>query len=574
MKNNWLFPKPHVLDLRSLALFRILLGLMQLYDVYSRTGNGKYDLAWYTSHSPERSYETQHMPNTYDYKLPLIFPFAFARRSLEAECVHFVIYTVLSTFLVVGFKARWVLPAMWVMCAAHQGKSAALTDGSDLLTLQLMLIMCLLPNSHIWSVDAYLDRNKASDYKNNQVGSVACLCLTLQIVMMYLGCFFSRTFDYYTLAELIKGDVSDWLWPHFSLVYYASNGSGVFKSFVSDIIRNTSPLNKFMTFSGFLVETVCPLFCFVFNQRYSHWGAIPLVLLHFGIGQIINIPQWVLLGCFMQVIWIPTHVWDNILGCKNEPLDHHKEKEQHEDNKNLPLSFSVVREFSNGIALCLLYLLITTWGESRGWVPESLTNGELAQSYGFFNSNWGMWLAAPRTCPFTMILGWRPSKEGDPHDFDTWEAMNLYRFMKTREEVAFVDFTDDVLDVFTHEYPSTRWEKGIGDEWETNIKGLVKPMGKALCVMINEDLQSRGGRPIFFVQFAVHLRGILPPGSRERWRRDWGPEYTMRHDIDCLPMPVKGVGEKDFEEEEEGEVEEEVGEVEEEVGEVEEEEGG
>ena len=556
MKNNynWVFPKPHVLDLRSLALLRILIGLMQLYDVYSRTKNGKYDLAWYTSDSPEHSYDTTPMPSIHEYNLPSMFPFVFARRSFQAECFHFALYAVLSTFLVIGLKARWVLPVMWIMCCAHQSKADTLGDGSDLLVGQLMLIMCLLPISQMWSVDAYLARNKnntSDDYRNNQVGSIACLCLTLQIVMMYIGAFFGRTFDYYTLAQLIKGGVSDWLWPQFSLVHYASNGSGVYKSFVSDIIRKTPLLNQFMSFSGFWLELICPLFCFVFNQRYSHWGAIPLVMLHFGIGQILNIPHWVIVGCIIHVIWIPTHVWDSILGSKKEPPDHENKKEQDGDmTKNAPpSSLHVTKECCNGIALCVLYLLITTFGQSRGWVPEALKTDLLARSHGFYNSNWEMWSNAPRESPFTMILGWRPPPiEGgrDPHDLDNWEAMNLYRFMKTGEEVAFVNFTDDVLDSFTYEYPSTRWEKGIGDEWSTNVRRLADPMGKALCNMVNEDLQSRGGgRPIFFVQIVIHFREIMPIGSSKRWKKD-DPEDTLRHDIDCLPMPFERVKKRDF----------------------------
>ena len=51
-KNN--APLPHILDLRSLALFRIFFGILQLSDIYERLKNGKYDLAFYTSYPPER----------------------------------------------------------------------------------------------------------------------------------------------------------------------------------------------------------------------------------------------------------------------------------------------------------------------------------------------------------------------------------------------------------------------------------------------------------------------------------------------------------------------------------------
>lgn len=64
----------------------------------------------------------------------------------------------------------------------------------------------------------------------------------------------------------------------------------------------------------------------------------------------------------------------------------------------------------------------------------------------------------------TVIVGWR-KKEGEE---DVWEgdSIDLYEFIKTGKEVEFDEFTDDVLDNLTYKYPSTRWEKGLGDDCE------------------------------------------------------------------------------------------------------------
>jgi hypothetical protein len=515
-------PKPHVLDLRSLALFRILLGLTQLYDVYCRMRNGKYDLAWYTSFPANRSYETHATIEERNYRLPNLFPFFFERRSFEAEVLHFVVYTALSICLIVGFKARWILPVMWLMCTAHQAKAPTLGDGSDLLLLQLLLITSLLPVSKVWSVDACLDCKKSteSSKQDYQVKSVGCLCLTLQIVMMYLGCFFSRTFDEYTLSQLIQGNVSDWMWPEYSLVHYAANGSGVHKSLISDIIRTTPMLNKFMTLSGFWIEAICPIFCLLFNQRYSHWGAIPLFLLHFGIGQIINIPQWAQLGCIIHTVWIPTHVWNRILGISSS--------ETKRTGQLDVVNLDIPKEIGNAFSCFILYLLISTWCASRGWIPRDWNPTQMARSYGFENSNWDMWTWAPRESPFTMIVGKRHKQSPNSGSKVTWEKLNLYRFIKTGEEVPFEGFTDDILDRFTYQYPTTRWEKGIGDEWETYLPGLVKSMGRALCTMVNEDLMKKGSRPISSIEFLLHYREILPSGSKDRWSDDDSDTSSLR----------------------------------------------
>ena len=73
-------PLPHVLDLRSLALFRILFGLCQLGDIYGRLCTGKYDLAWYTSEPEDRSYYYPGMP-TQDFQGFLGKTFLFQRGS-------------------------------------------------------------------------------------------------------------------------------------------------------------------------------------------------------------------------------------------------------------------------------------------------------------------------------------------------------------------------------------------------------------------------------------------------------------------------------------------------------------
>jgi hypothetical protein len=73
-----------------------------------------------------------------------------------------------------------------------------------------------------------------------------------------------------------------------------------------------------------------------------------------------------------------------------------------------------------------------------------------------------MWSpGAARISPWTVILGWRSEGEDD-----IWEGanFNLYEFIRSGREVKFEDFTEDVLDNLTYLYPSTRWEKGIGDD--------------------------------------------------------------------------------------------------------------
>lgn len=108
-------PLPHVLDLRSLALFRILFGLCQLGDIYGRLCTGKYDLAWYTSEPEDRSYYYPGMP-TQDFQGFLGKTFLFQRGTIQQEIIFFVVYGILLTLFTIGFQCQnyWLMPCIWL----------------------------------------------------------------------------------------------------------------------------------------------------------------------------------------------------------------------------------------------------------------------------------------------------------------------------------------------------------------------------------------------------------------------------------------------------------------------------
>jgi hypothetical protein len=90
-------------------------------------------------------------------------------------------------------------------------------------------------------------------------------------------------------------------------------------------------------------------------------------------------------------------------------------------------------------------------------------------------------------------------------------------------------------------------------------------MGRALCNMINEDLQKQGAREISFVQFAVHSIRINPPGTRPRWQKA-SDDDTRTWQVNCKSINTNiddkvededvDTDEDDDEEEEDGDDEE------------------
>ena len=465
----------------------------------------------------------------------------FQRGSIPQEITFFVVYAILLILLTIGYKGRWVMPLVWLFTNGLISKGDAGSWGSDQLAQELVVWMVLLPLSEEWSVDAWIRRkhNIASKYQNHQVKSVACLGLVLLINMMYLGCTLERTYHAYAWDELHE---SDWLWPDFPLVHYAANGSGTYNNWFTKIVRETAPLNQFMTFSGFLIETFMPPLCLLFNQRYSHLFAINLMALHFGIGLIIAIPHFAAMGVVIHTIWVPTHVWNKLLGetneKKNEDSDAVAEYKKTDNNitngestsqgettqtpppktSTLKRTVSMGMSFTWFLIQCFfLFLLFCTFLNSNNVLLKHVqAPADFAFRYFLMTNSWGMWSpGAVRESPYTVIVGGRERENGEFDVFDLWE------FLKSGNEVEFKGFTEEYLADSTYMYPSTRWEKALGDDWEeylmTSEYDISENLMKAWCIFINEDLEKMGRPRMDAIEIRVHLRPIGTPESGKRY---------------------------------------------------------
>lgn len=135
-------------------------------------------------------------------------------------------------------------------------------------------------------------------------------------------------------------------------------------------------------------------------------------------------------------------------------------------------------------------------------------------------NDWGMWSpGAERISPYTVILGGR-LVEGEDDVFE--EEINLFHFLKTRgEEVPFEGFTEEFMADSTYLYPSTRWEKALGDDWADYLSSAENDISdnilRAWCVMINEDLEKLGRRPMDALEIRLYLRPIGTPESGKRY---------------------------------------------------------
>lgn len=141
-------------------------------------------------------------------------------------------------------------------------------------------------------------------------------------------------------------------------------------------------------------------------------------MLHLGIGLILAIPHFYYLGALIHVIWMPTHVWDRLLGkskaatipVKDEVARYKKtdgdetlDADDVEDEKPAVTTSSIVdtltrlaaltvRSVSTFLQCVLLSLLIISFFNIH--ITETkLGNDVVSKSWDCvrFNNEWGMW---------------------------------------------------------------------------------------------------------------------------------------------------------------------------------------
>ena len=171
-------------DRRSMAVFRICLGLMLLVDLLLRsqtltamyTDDGYFtrDLAEIMNKDIEFNYGVEHTTYWSLYHIS---------GSYEFQVFLFWVAAVFAAMLILGAWTRVATIASWVLLASLQDRNPLiLTSGDSLLKMMLFWSM-FIPLGSIWSVDAW--RRKKAPPAKSYVASVATFGMIVQLFCMY-----------------------------------------------------------------------------------------------------------------------------------------------------------------------------------------------------------------------------------------------------------------------------------------------------------------------------------------------------------------------------------------------------
>jgi hypothetical protein len=273
-------------DLRSLAVFRVVLALLVLADLATRAT----DLtAHYTDAGvTPRSVLIDQVMSSWQ------FSFALLNGSTLFQALLFGAAAAAALCMLVGYRTRLMTLVVWALVLSIQLRNP-LINGADSRLLHLLLFWgIMLPLGAYWSVDRV---RSALPRPSPRFLSLATFGLFMQIAFMY-----------WFTAALKSGP--EWRVDHSALYYVLSLDE--IATPVGHYLLNFPGLLQTMTFGTFMLEAVGPilLFCPFFTGPVRTGTALAFMSLHFGIWLTMDIGIFPWVSAFCMVCFFPTWFWD------------------------------------------------------------------------------------------------------------------------------------------------------------------------------------------------------------------------------------------------------------------------
>lgn len=166
------------IDTRSLALFRIVIALVVVVDLFLRAP----DISFFLT-------DAGALPRAELWRLDGN-PYAWSLHALSGswawEVLLFVVHASAAAALAIGWRTRWAAIATWVLCVSLQGRNFQVLQGGDVLLRCMLFWAMFLPLGATWSVDAWRASRAMDNLGPTVVRSAASMAILLQIAMIYV----------------------------------------------------------------------------------------------------------------------------------------------------------------------------------------------------------------------------------------------------------------------------------------------------------------------------------------------------------------------------------------------------
>lgn len=276
------------IDLRTLALFRILLGIYILIDLCHRARDL---VAHYT--------DAGLLPRAVqmDFLYFSTWSVHLGNGASWFQALLFLLAGFLAVLLILGWRTRLVTALSWLLMLSVQNRNTFILSGEDNLALLLLFWAMFLPIGARYSIDCALDRTDR--FSKNAYFSMATVALLIQGMSMY---FFSALLKTHPI----------WV-EDGTAVYYALNLDYMVTPF-GLWFRQFEPLLTGLTYYVYLLELVGPFLIFspVFHKTLRTVFMLAFMTMHLAFVFFLEIGFFPLISIIMNLTFMPGWMWDRL----------------------------------------------------------------------------------------------------------------------------------------------------------------------------------------------------------------------------------------------------------------------
>lgn len=278
------------IDLRSLAVFRMALGVLLLVDLYIRV----QDLSAHYSDWGVLPRDVL-IPHLSD---PLPFSVHLVSGSSFGQALIFLIAGVFALALLVGFRTPMVTVASWLLLISVQARNPGVLHDSDVLLRLLLFWGMFVPLGARYSLDSLIRRPQIDGSPlPTGVCSVGTAALLLQVCLVY-----------WCTAAFKSWDV--W-WHEASAVYYALSIDQIVTP-LGLWLLGFPDLLALLSRASILLEFLGP--CLVFVPFCTPWLRMCMVAaffcFHTGLALCMSIGLFPYVSMVSWLVFVPSLVWE------------------------------------------------------------------------------------------------------------------------------------------------------------------------------------------------------------------------------------------------------------------------
>ncbi len=275
-------------DLRSLALFRICLAILILFDLATRLPDIE---VFYTDFG-------LHPRATLVSRTPALISLHLMSGSMLIQAILFAVQAVCAIGLLLGYRTRLMVFFSWLLMASLQARNRMILGGGDEYLRYVLFWSMFLPLSARCSLDSTLDESAVK--QRSYVCNWATAAFTLQNIVVYL------------MAAAFKLRTPQW--TDGSAIYYALNIFNYAREQAAQLLLPHTDFLKFLTYAVLVIEVVVPLMFLVPFKT----GPVRVItyflflLLHIGFFSCFYLKNFPWISMIALMVFLPPWFWDHI----------------------------------------------------------------------------------------------------------------------------------------------------------------------------------------------------------------------------------------------------------------------